>query len=312
MDSRVGPDEPLDQNAARSNRLWAATLDAASEGMMVTDHRGNILLVNRAYTEITGYPADEVIGCNPRVLQSGVHDEKFYAAMWQALDKTGKWRGEICNRRKDGTLYPSWVSISAITNDAGEVTNYLGVFSDISIVRAAQQQLAHLAHHDPLTDLPNRLLLTERIQHAIEMAHRAKKRFALLFVDLDRFKQINDAYGHDTGDEVLKTVAQRMRCSVRAADTVARLGGDEFIVLLENMKNDDCATRVANKILGNIADAEIKGEPDIELSASIGIALYPDDGVEVDTLLRKADSAMYRSKTRGRGRVDSYRSAEDE
>lgn len=312
MDSKVNPDEPLDQNAARTNQLWAATLDAANEGMMVTDHRGDILLVNRAYTEITGYRADEVIGRNPRLVQSGQHDAKFYAAMWQSLHTTGQWRGEICNRRKDGTLYTSWVSISAIKDGAGEITNYLGVFSDISIVKAAQQQLAHLAHHDALTDLPNRLLLTERIHHAIEMAHRAKSQFALLFVDLDHFKKINDGYGHDTGDEVLKTVAQSMRRAVRAADTVARLGGDEFIVLLENMENVSCATRVAQKILENITSADVRDAPTIRLSASIGIALYPHDGAEVETLLRHADSAMYRCKTRGRGCVEKYRETPEE
>ena len=304
MDAKVDRPDNQDDETARTNGLWAATLDAASEGMLVTDHRGNIILVNRAYTEITGYRADEVIGMNPRVLRSGRHDEAFYDAMWSALRRDGRWQGEIWNKRRDGEIYPSWLSISSIKDTSGRITNFLGIFADISVIKQAQQQLAYLAHHDPLTGLPNRLMLMERLEHAIELARRAKSQFALMFIDLDDFKKINDSLGHDAGDALLRAVAGRMRDAVRAADTVARLGGDEFVVLLENIKGESEALCVAEKMLESVkASASMQG---LSTSASIGIATFPGDGTDVAALMRNADSAMYRSKQAGRNRATAY------
>lgn len=304
LDAKVDQHERRGDETARTNGLWAATLDAASEGMLVTDHRGNIILVNRAYTEITGYRADEVIGMNPRVLRSGRHDEAFYDAMWSALRRDGRWQGEIWNKRKDGETYPSWLSISSIKDANGRITNFLGIFADISVIKQAQQQLAYLAHHDPLTGLPNRLMLMERLEHAIELARRAKSQFALMFIDLDDFKKINDSLGHDAGDALLRAVAGRMRDAVRAADTVARLGGDEFVVLLENIKGESEAVCVAEKMLESVKHAaDLQG---LCTSASIGIAIFPGDGTDIATLMRNADSAMYRSKQAGRNRATTY------
>ena len=286
----------------RAQQQWAVLFNNASEGMVITDSETRITQVNRAFTAITGYSETEISGKTPQLLKSGRHDADFYAAMWSSLNESGTWAGEIWNRRKNGAIYPEWLSISSIRGAAGNVTNYLAVFTDISSMKETQAQLVHLAHHDPLTGLPNRLMFMERLNHAIHLAQRAKSRFAVLFLDLDDFKQVNDTLGHAEGDHLLCTVAERLQGLVRSADTVARLGGDEFILLLENIECKTGVETVARKILKSLTEPVALGGLNTGTSGSLGIALYPRDGEDSATLLRNADRAMYEAKHSGRNR----------
>jgi diguanylate cyclase (GGDEF)-like protein/PAS domain S-box-containing protein len=219
------------------------------EGILITDRDGLIVAVNPAFTEITGFTAEEMIGSNPSVLSSGRHDPAFYRAMWEALTTTGYWQGEIWNRRKSGEVYPEWLAISAVPDEQGRLVNYIGVFSDVTGRKAAEEHIEFLALHDPLTRLPNRKLLLERLDSAVAAARRAGRRVGLLFVDLDDFKTINDSLGHLAGDEVLQQVADRLRCCVREADTLARFGGDEFMVVASDIHAPGDAAVVAEKLI---------------------------------------------------------------
>lgn len=282
-------------------QIAAAVFAATSEGIMVTDAHGRIILVNRAFVETTGYTEEEAIGQTPRILHSGRHGEGFYEGMWQSLKETGSWESEIWNRRKNGEIYPEWLHINAIHNEAGEISHYAGVFSDITRHKELRAKLHHLAYHDALTDLPNRQLFMDRVEQAIAQARRREGSFSLLFIDLDGFKDINDSLGHGTGDRVLTHVAQRLRDCVREVDTVARLGGDEFIVVLDRGHDDPIISAASEKIFKVLADpVEIDGH-ELFLSASIGISRYPEDGETAEELLRAADTAMYRAKEAGKG-----------
>jgi diguanylate cyclase (GGDEF)-like protein/PAS domain S-box-containing protein len=267
---------------------------------VVTDADGTILSVNRAFTELTGYRGDEVIGANPRLLQSGHHDQAFYQSMWASLLSTGHWHGDMWDRHKDGHLYPKYLAISAIRGDSGAVTHYVGIFYDNSERKTIEERLDHLAHYDALTGLPNRSLLMDRLEQAIERARRLGLEVALLYIDLDNFKLVNDDHGHDAGDQLLKTVAQRMRACVRGVDTVARLGGDEFVVLLPETSGSQDVLTVARKLL-----AELSNPHDLEghratCTPSVGISVFPRDSHNADELMKHADTAMYRAKQGGR------------
>ncbi len=287
-------------------RLSASVFENTDEGVIITDPQANVLDVNRAFIEITGYPREEVIGRNPRLLQSGRHDKSFYSTMWHSLNKHGQWRGELWNRRKDGSVYPVWLTISAVRNDEGELTHYVGLFSDISLIKKSQEQLDHLAHHDALTDLPNRVLLSERLQQAIRRADRHISPLAVIFLDLDNFKHINDSLGHPAGDELLQQVATRIVQTVRQEDTVARIGGDEFVVLLENVGGPDNVAVAVQKLMARFAEPFLLEEQEIRITASLGICVYPRDGNDPSTLLRNADAAMYRAKAEGRNTYQFY------
>lgn len=276
------------------------------EGIMVVDPERHIVAVNPAFSEITGYGEDEVRGKDPNLLASGRHGRDFYRAMWTALRDGGRWQGEIWNRRKNGEIYPQWLTISAVANGNARLTGYVGVFTDISEAKRSQAQLEFLAHHDPLTGLPNRLLLRARLEHGMEEAAREGSQLALLFLDLDRFKDVNDSLGHSIGDELLCEVARRLRDVVRREDTVARLGGDEFTVLLEHLKDGEDAARLARKLLDRLMQPYLMGERTLYLGASIGISLYPRDCGDVESLLRNADAAMYRAKESGRNTYQFY------
>ena len=226
--------------------------------------------------------------------------------MWATLRSAGRWQGEIWNRRKNGEVFPEWLSISPVTNEQGEVTNYVGVFADITTIKESERQLLHLAHHDPLTGLPNRLLFSARLEHALQQARRVPATIGLLFLDLDRFKNVNDSLGHALGDELLTQAAHRLRSCVRQQDTVARLGGDEFIVILQNLSDARDAGAVAEKILEALQQPFALTGHEVTVTASIGISLHPDDGQEGDTLLRNADAAMYRAKERGNNSYAYY------
>lgn len=302
----VGIQEDISESVEQEQRLRqsAAVFENALEGMTVTDLDGSILDVNRGFTEITGYPRDEVIGQNPRILQSGRHGREFYQAMWASLLGAGRWSGEIWNRRKSGEVYPQLLTISAVTDEYDQPTSYIGVFADISQLKESEQQLDFLAHHDPLTGLPNRLLFNARLEHAIQHATRGDHLLAVLFIDIDRFKVINDARGHVFGDGMLREAARRLGCCVRQDDTVARIGGDEFVVLLERVPAPDHVSVVVEKIRGAFNQPVSLDGQEQYLTASIGIAMYPRDAQDAESLMRNADTAMYTVKEEGR---DGYR-----
>jgi diguanylate cyclase (GGDEF)-like protein/PAS domain S-box-containing protein len=287
-------------------RQAEAVFDNAMEGIIVTDATSNILSVNHAITEITGYCEEELIGQSPRIWKSDRHDDFFFRSMWLELAQTGEWRGEIWNRHKNGGPFPCWQTIRAIKDDAGEITHYISIMSDISAVKASQEKAEYLAHHDPLTGLPNRILFHARLEHALTIAQRETHMAAILFMDLDRFKHINDSLGHAVGDSVLQEVAKRLQHAVREEDTVARIGGDEFPILLEHINDPAEATIVADKLL--LAFSEPLDVPPhrLHLSPSIGISLYPADAGDYATLLRNADTAMYRAKAKGRNTYQFY------
>jgi diguanylate cyclase (GGDEF)-like protein/PAS domain S-box-containing protein len=287
-------------------RLAASVFESTMEGVIITDDSANIIAVNPAFSEITGYAKEEVLGHNPRLLKSGRHDEIFYQSMWAAILTTGRWRGELWNRNRAGEVFPAWLTISSVNDSNDVLTHYVATFSDISALKHSEEKLNHLAHHDALTDLPNRLLLDARLNHCIEQAQRDKSNIALLFLDLDEFKHINDGLGHPVGDEVLKKIASRLHSRVRADDTVARLGGDEFVVAMGRVEAPRDAALLAEEILVDIAQPINTGPQELFVTGSIGISLYPQDGRDITTLLRNADAAMYRAKEQGRNNYQFY------
>ena len=283
----------------------AATSFELQDAMLVTDANNVILKVNQAFTRITGYSTDEVIGKSPNILSSGLHDRSFYTAMWENINRTGAWQGEIWNRRKNGEIYPEWLIITAVKepeNKSAQVNNYVASFSDISLRKAAEEEIKSLAFYDPLTKLPNRRLLLERLKHSIEIERRDGKRLALLMLDLDRFKAVNDGLGHLAGDELLQQVAVRIKSRLRDVDMVARLGGDEFVILLEDIARPDDAAYVAGEIIRILGKSfQLTQSDNVIIGASIGICLCPEHGNTPDTLMGHADTALYRAKEQGRG-----------
>ncbi len=279
----------------------SAFFEATRDGVVITDLTPRILAVNRAYTDITGYGAEEVLGRNPNLLKSGRHDEAFYQALWSSVVETGHWQGEVWNRRKNGELFPEWLSISSVPDAHGLPRAYVGVFTDISQLRQSEERLQHLAHHDPLTGLPNRLLALSRLQHALERAERRGEQVAVLYLDLDRFKNVNDSLGHPVGDELLTLLAERLGNRLREEDTLARLGGDEFLLVLESIQLPGQAATVAQTLIDQLSKPfRLAGGQDIYIGVSIGISLYPDDARSVTELIQHADMAMYQAKQSGR------------
>ena len=286
----------------RRHSIAASVFDNTSDGIVVTDASANIILVNRAFTETTGYTLEEVRGQRPSLLSSGHHEPDFYQSMWQSLQNTGAWSGEIWNRRKNGEIYPEWLRISSVRDGQGAVTNYVGIFAEISSQQHLQRQLHQLAYYDALTGLPNRQLFYDRIGQAIVRAKRDGSGFAILFIDLDRFKDINDSLGHSFGDKLLQAAACRIKGVVRETDTVSRLGGDEFTILLSETGSErDVAAIASNLVQSSEIPLDVDGRK-IHLTASVGIARYPNDGRDVDMLVKNADVAMYRAKREGRNR----------
>lgn len=280
--------------------LTAKVFDNTEESIMITNAEQQLIDVNQAFCKITGYSREEVLGKNPRILKSGYHDDKFYRQMWQSITKTGHWHGELWSRKKNGDIYPKWITISAITDDTGTVTNYVGIFSDISLLKQQEKQLEHIAHYDALTGVPNRVLLVDRMKQAIAQAKRSQKLLMVCFLDLDGFKPINDTYGHHIGDQVLIKFSERVLENIRETDTLARLGGDEFVLLLQDLdKIQDCIHKV-EQLLNNIAEPININKLSLTITASIGITIYPLDDQEADALLRHADYAMYKVKKSGK------------
>ncbi len=281
-------------------RLASEAMRQSGEGILITDAQQRILSVNPAFEMVTGYSADEVCGKTPALIASHRHDARFFAAIGDSLENTGHWRGAVWNRRKNGDVYPEWMGVSVVRGSDGAPQYFIYIYSDMSERQAAQQRIEFLAHHDPLTSLPNRLLLRDRMEQAQALAMRMHSRVALLFLDLDRFKTINDSLGHPTGDALLKQVVERLKSCVRESDTISRQGGDEFVILLNDVRDSDAVSRVADKIHQRMGEPFVLGAHSLITSFSIGIALYPDDGDEFDALLQKADTAMYHAKEAGR------------
>ena len=278
-------------------RLSDKVFSNTGEGVMVTDSNCQIISVNQAFSNILGYEADEVIGKTPHFLRSGQHDEDFYDVMWHEIKQHGLWQGEIWNRHKDGALVPEWLTITALTNKEREVENYIGVFADISKLKASQAELDYLAHHDVLTKLPNRRKFLSNLEYALSHVKRSQQPFALLTLDLDRFKDVNDSYGHAAGDEVLLHVAQILKENIREGDMVARLGGDEFAILIEDLQQVTDAAQVAKAIISNIsAPQKLQDNRVVSVGCSIGIALYPEHGTDSEVLVQHADSALFLAK----------------
>ncbi len=289
-------------------RQAAVVVENTDEGIIVTDSSGKIVKANKAFTEITGYTEAEAVGKNARLLKSGSHDAAFYNNMWDTLRQTGRWQGELMDRRKNGELFPAWMTISAVYDDQNEIANYVSVFTDITSLKRSQEKVDFLAYHDPLTQLPNRLLLHDRLDHAIEHAEREGYRVAVMFLDLDHFKHINDSLGHPIGDELLKNVATHMDWLLRKEDTLARLGGDEFVVLLENVENPQDIAVLAQKLLDSFREPFVVKGHQLHLGLSMGISVYPQDGKDTATLIKNADVAMYRAKEEGRNNYQFYTS----
>jgi diguanylate cyclase (GGDEF)-like protein/PAS domain S-box-containing protein len=298
------------RRAEEGLRRAAAVFQSTREGIVFADLDGVILSVNPAFSAITGYSEAEAVGQKNSFRKSTHHAPEFYTALWQALRQVGHWQGEIWNRRKDGEIYPEWLTISTVYDERGRPTNYVGVFTDITHVKQSEARLQHLAHHDVLTGLPNRLLLLSRIEHAVQRALRTGGLGAVLFIDLDHFKHVNDSLGHPAGDEVLRIVAQRFKSRLRSLDTLARLGGDEFIILLEDIVAPADAAAVAQTLIEQLrAPCELSCGQAVYLGCSVGISVYPDDSSDHHQLIKYADTALYRAKDNGRGTYHFYAEA---
>ncbi|GGU49421.1 GGDEF domain-containing protein [Pseudomonas laurentiana] len=287
-------------------RMAAAVFDSTLEGVLVTNRQGLIVHVNRAFMRITGYQKEEVIGHRPNKFKSGRHGSQFYQEMFAALAQKGEWSGEIWNRRKSGEVYPQWQTICAILDDGGFVSHYVAVFSDISAIKHTERELAYLAHHDPLTSLPNRLLFNDRTAQALAAAQANKRGCALLLLDLDHFQSINDSLGHNIGDQLLKSVGERLKGVIGEGVTLARLGGDEFAVLLENCSQLGQAAVTAQSIIDGMKDPFELDSHRLFISVSIGISLFPSDALSAEQLLRNADSALFKAKGNGRAGYALY------
>lgn len=294
-----------DSRQALTDSRIAATAFESQEGMLIIDNKGNILRVNQAFTTITGYSAEEVIGKNPRLLNSGRQSDTFYTELWQSIETNGVWRGEIWNRRKNGEVYPEFLTITSVKDQQGQTTHFVAFILDITLRKSAEDEIKQLAFFDALTELPNRRLFMDRLEHALLTRTRNSRGGALLFIDLDNFKALNDTLGHGMGDELLKQVGQRLRTCVRECDTVARLGGDEFLIMLEDLadKTLDAAEQtriVANKILTTLNQPYLFPEQEYNNTPSIGVTLFQDGKQSADELMKQADIAMYQSKKAGR------------
>lgn len=304
--SSIGAGARLRRADRERLRMAAAVFDSTQEGVLVTGLDGVIVHVNRAFMRITGYNQDEVLGHRPNKFKSGRHGADFYQQIFAALRDKGEWSGEIWNRRKSGEIYPQWQTIRAIRDDDDALSHYVAVFSDISAIKHSERELVRLAHHDPLTDLPNRLLFGDRTEQGLAAAQAGKRGCALLLLDLDHFQSINDSLGHNTGDQLLKLVGERLQAQLGSGMTLARLGGDEFGVLVENCQQVGRAAALAQGIIEQLREPFVLEGNHLFISASIGISLFPDDALSAEQLLRNADSALFKAKGNGRAGYALY------
>ena len=293
------------KDAENQLRLAARVFDHSGEGIVITDPKGLIMTVNEAFVTVTGYTEREAIGKTTNLLKSGKHSAEFYTEMWHQIDSKGWWQGEVWNKRKNGEIYPEWLTINSVKDAQGNLLHYVGIFSDISVVKESQKRIEYLATHDELTGLPNRALYVDRLKLAIAKATRSKTQVAVMFVDIDNFKFVNDSMGHDVGDLLIRQVAGRIADCVRAGDTVARFGGDEFTILIENTRPAEVSA-TAQRIINELSLPHILEERKVYATASIGICVYPEDGTDVQALLKSADVAMYRAKDSGKNNFQFF------
>ena len=299
----IGTDITEKKKVEEKLKLLASVFTSAKEGIVITDVKANILDVNEAYTHLTGYSKEELIGQNVGFLKSGKHDESFYKKMWEQLLQHKFWSGEIWNRRKNGEIFVEKLTVSAISDSDGEITSYVGLFSDITSTKEYEFKLEKMAFYDSLTGLPNRLLFAERIDQAVKISKRLKKNMAVCYLDLDGFKPINDNHGHTSGDDLLIEIAGRIEKNIRESDTAARIGGDEFAILLLNIINMKECQKIVTKILKSIEKPyKLFNGQSVNVSASLGFTLYPQDDNDPEQLLKHADQAMYEAKERGKNR----------
>ena len=284
----------------RTLMMAAQVFENCRDAIVVLDRNYSVIAVNRAFSDLMGYAPQDVVGREAPSLRSGVHDGAFYQEIWEYVDLHGHWEGEIWTRRRDGQEFPCWVALTAIRSGSAGLADYMAILSDITDRKRVEEQNRHLAEHDFLTDLPNRVLLLDRLRQALAAARRQHTRVAVMFIDLDRFKAINDSFGHQAGDQVLKEVAARLMRCVRGVDTVSRHGGDEFVVILADIGGVDQAAHVAQTVRHSIVQPIKVAGQDMNLSVSIGISIYPADGADHDTLMQHADVAMYHAKQDGR------------
>ena len=300
------------QQVEQQALIASTVFEKSAEGILITDAEQKILTVNQALSTITGYAREEVIGLTPKLFSSGRHGKKFYSDMWRLLAETGQWQGEIWNRRKNGAIYPEWLSISRLADAKGKVTHYVAVFSDLTAQRLGDERLDQLLHYDHLTELPNRMMFREHLKKAILRAHFNGTLTGLLLFDIDRFKTINDTFGHQVGDQLLQQIAERLRACLRdeqtsrKGDIIARLSGDEFTIILNDLVSPECATTVAQRVLDAFNGPFLLGDRERQITVSIGIALCPRDAENIDDLIRNADLAMYYAKHQGRNNYQFY------
>ncbi|SIS96325.1 EAL domain-containing protein [Neptunomonas antarctica] len=300
------------KQAEEKLKLAASVFTNSREGIIITDAEGSIIEVNDTFTDITGFSREESIGRNPRFLQSGRQLPEFYISMWKTISTTGQWYGEVWNKRKNGEVYPEILTIFAVHNDAGELKNYMALFGDISVMKSNIRKLEHIAHYDLLTNLPNRSLLTERLSKTMLTCSRHAQSLAVVCLDLDGFKHVNDGYGHNVGDELLIALSLRMKNALRKGDTLARIGGDEFIAILVDLTSAEDCQPVLERLLLAASKPITVGDVIFNTSASIGVTLYPQDSVDADQLIRHADQAMYVAKESGKNRYHIFDTDQDD
>ena len=288
-------------------KLSDIVFENTTEGIIITNERSEIISVNNAFTNITGYSFTEIEYKNPKILKSGKHDKEFYINLWNELNKTGSWKGEIWNRKKNGEIYPEWLNLSVVKDSNGKVLNYVALFSDITKIKDSNAKIDYLAHHDPLTNLPNRLLLKARLNKSIEKCNDLKQRLAVFFVDIDNFKIINDTYGHSIGDKIINLVAQRLQKNIRKNDTISRIGGDEFIIVIEDILEEKNIRKIASKIILDFNEPIQLEEYLFDTTISMGISIFPNNGLTVEDLIKQADTAMYIAKNSGRNQYQFYK-----
>ncbi|MDH5408040.1 MAG: diguanylate cyclase [Gammaproteobacteria bacterium] len=287
--------------------LMGKVFENASEGVIITDVEGSILNVNTAFCQVTGYSREEVLGKNPRLLHSGKQDSLFYRKLWDELTEHKRWEGEIWNKRKNGEIYPEWLMITAVLDETGETSHYIAIFSDVSSQKESEERLFYLAHYDNLSKLPNRLAFHDRLKLAISQAKRNQELVAVMFLDLDGFKKVNDSMGHNAGDEVIREVAIRLGKVMRETDTISRFGGDEFTILLPEADSEEGVEIAAQKIIDAISEPIKIGDALTNVTTSIGISLFPHHGDDGDALIKLADMAMYEAKDQGKNRFLFYK-----
>ena len=294
------------EEARNKLRLSALIMENTSEGMLITDENNNIITANQAFTDITGYSLEEAKGMNPHIFKSDRHDNAFYQDMWNELNETGHWQGEIWDKRKDGEVYVKWLIINSVKDKTGSVNRYVALFSDITDRKLSEETIWKQANFDTLTELPNRNMFQERLKQEILKSSKDNLSFAVLLIDLDRFKEVNDTLGHDKGDLLLKVAGRRISDCIRTTDTLARLGGDEFIIILSDFKEHNMVNKISQSLIASLVEPYELNDDIAHISASIGITIYPDDATEMDALMKNADQAMYEAKNKGRNRYSYF------